>query len=126
MDSKIVWMHNLSMTKVTPNFKQERPTYYFKQWRKYRGLTQEMLAERVGVTPSTISQIEKGKQGFTNSTLEAFAYALSCEPGEILMRDPLKPDSVWSIQDQLQKATLEQRSQISNFIEYVLNSGKAA
>lgn len=114
------------MTKVTPNFKQERPTYFFKQWRKHRGLTQEMLAERVGVTPSTISQLEKGKQGFTNSTLEAFAWALNCNPGDLLMRDPTKPNNIWTIQEQLMKATPEQQHQITDFIEFVLKTGNAA
>ncbi len=114
------------MTKVTPNFKQERPAYFFKQWRKHRGLTQEMLAERIGVSPPTISQIEKGKQGFTNSTLEALAWALNCSPGDLLMRDPTKPNNIWTIQEQLMKATPEQQRQITDFVEFVLKSGQAA
>jgi len=110
----------ISMTKVTPNFKQERPTYYFKQWRKYRGLTQEMLAERIHATPSTISQLETGKQGFTNSTLEALAEALNCQPGDLLMRDPL--NGIWSIQDQLLKAAPEKQKQIEDVVRALLAS----
>jgi DNA-binding Xre family transcriptional regulator len=84
-----------------------------------------MLAERVGMTPSTISQLEKGKQGFTNSTLEAFAWALNCNPGDLLMRDPTKPNNIWTIQEQLMKATPEQQHQISDFIEFVLKGNAA-
>ena len=111
------------MSKVTPNFKQERPTYYFKQWRKYRGLTQEMLAERIHATASTISQLETGKQGFTNSTLEALAEALNCQPGDLLMRDPLKVDAIWSIQDQFLKATPDQQKQIVYLVDVILKTG---
>lgn len=113
----------VSMTKVTPNFKQERPTYYFKQWRKFRGLTQEMLAERIHATPSTISQLETGKQGFTNSTLEALADALNCQPGDLLMRDPLKTDAVWSLRDKFSKATPELQQRITYLVEVLLRDG---
>jgi transcriptional regulator with XRE-family HTH domain len=113
----------ISMSKVTPNFKKERPTYYFKQWRKYRGLTQEMLAERIHATASTISQLETGKQGFTNSTLEALAEALNCQPGDLLMRDPLKVDAIWSIQDQFLKATPDQQKQIVYLVDVILKTG---
>lgn len=113
----------ISMTKVTPNFKKERPSYFFKQWRKHRGLTQEALGERVGLTASSISQLETGKQGFTDSTLEHIAEALNCSPGDLLMRNPLKEDSVWSIQDQLKKATPEQKQQIIYLVDTILKSG---
>lgn len=112
----------VSMTKVTPNFKQERPKYYFKQWRKYRGLTQEALAERIGVTPSTISQLETAKQGFTNSTLEALAEALTCEPGELLMRDPLQTEAIWSIQEQFAKAKPDLQERIVHVVKVLLAS----
>jgi len=74
--------------KVTPHLKQPRPTFFFKAWRKYRGLTQEQVAERVGMSVSSVSQLETGKQGFTDGTLMAFADALRCEPGDLLSRDP--------------------------------------
>ena len=68
--------------------KRGEPVYYFRAWRKYRGLTQEQLAERVEMSVSSISQIETGQQGFTDSTLQALAHALQCEPGDLLSRDP--------------------------------------
>jgi endonuclease YncB( thermonuclease family) len=42
--------------KVTPIPKPSHPRFFFREWRKYRGLNQEALAEIVGVTTSTISQ----------------------------------------------------------------------
>ncbi len=74
--------------KVTPRLKTDRPTYFFKAWRKYRRLTQQQLADRIDSAVSTISQLENGQQGFTDSTLMALADALMCEPGDLLSRDP--------------------------------------
>lgn len=87
--------------KAKPNPKPNRPRYFFREWRKYRGYTQEELAGMIGATAPSISQLEKGKQGFTDSTLVAFAEALSCQPADLLMRNPLDTGAVWSIWDQI-------------------------
>lgn len=85
------------MRQGTPHPKPEKPRYYFKEWRKHAGLTQEQLADRVGVTASSISQLENGKQGFTDTTLEAIAWAVNCEPSDLLGRNPLKEGLVVDI-----------------------------
>ena len=46
---------------------------------------------------STISRIESGKQPYTQDTLEAIADALRCEPADLLMRNPLDADAIWSL-----------------------------
>ena len=84
---------------IQTRFKKPKPRYYFREWRKYRGMTQEELAELVGVSAPSISQLETGKQGFTDTTLASLADALSCGAGDLLMRNPLDPDAVWSIWD---------------------------
>ncbi|AYD00001.1 helix-turn-helix transcriptional regulator [Neorhizobium sp. NCHU2750] len=111
------------MKKVKPNFKKPKARYFFKEWRKHRGLTQEDLAERVGVSTSSISQLERGLQGFTDSTLEAIAEALSCKPGDLLMRNPLDHDAPWSILDTLQKAPEATRQQIVDYANYLMKTG---
>ncbi|MCF6120860.1 helix-turn-helix transcriptional regulator [Mesorhizobium muleiense] len=67
---------------------EAQPVYFFREWRKRRGLNQETLAEMVGLTASSISQLENGKQGFTDSTLAAIARALECRPGDLLLWGP--------------------------------------
>ena len=96
-------------TRVKSRLKQpERRRHFIKEWRKHRGLTQEQLAERIGVAVSTISQLETGKQGYSQPTLEAIADALNCGPADLLMRrppskdDPSDPnDGMWSIWETL-------------------------
>lgn len=70
------------------------PRHYVKEWRKYRGLTQERLAERTPYTPGAISQLETGRTQYTQSMLEALAVALDCKAGDLISRNPLKEGDV--------------------------------
>lgn len=74
---------------MTTAAKDKRPPNFIRQWRKHRGLTQEQLAEAVGMTASSVSQIETGKQGFTDTTLHAIAEALSTTSGNLLSGGPV-------------------------------------
>lgn len=87
---------------VIPNFKKERPPWpLLRKWRKFRGLNQERLAGRLDMSTASISQLETGKTGYTQDTLERLAVALDCQPADLLMRDPTDPVGIWSIWDRL-------------------------
>lgn len=47
-----------------------------KLWREYRGLTQQELADRAGISKPYLSQIETGKRQGTVETLSALARSL--------------------------------------------------
>lgn len=79
------------------------PTF-LKEWRRYRRLTQQQLADRVEIEPgktvgaSTISELERGKQGYTQGMLEAVAVALDCTPSDIINKNPLiVPPEYWQV-----------------------------
>jgi transcriptional regulator with XRE-family HTH domain len=99
------------MGKVRTNFKTKRATH-IRAWRKYRGLSLERLGERVGVTKGALSQLENGTVAYTQPMLEALADALSCEPQDLLMRDPTDPEGIWSIYDSLTPAGKAQAVEI--------------
>lgn len=88
--------------------------HFIKEWRKFRHLTQEQLAERVGYDRSYINKIENGKKRYDQPFLEAAAEALQCEPADLIMRDPTDPGGIWSIWDQIPKA---QRVQAVKILE---------
>ena len=75
--------------------------HYIKEWRKYRGLTQEQLAERIGIARSYLTKIERGARRYDQPFLEAAAEALRCDAGDIITRNPSDPESIWSIWDTL-------------------------
>lgn len=72
----------------------QRHRHFVKEWRKFRGLTQERLAERTPFTTGAISQLETGRTKYTQDMIEALAFALECEPGDLLSRDPTKEGEV--------------------------------
>lgn len=109
--------------KVQTRFKAPpfRPTF-IKQWRKHRGLSQARLGDRVGLSEASISQIENGKQGYSQENLEAIAEALQCEVVDLLIRNPADPEGIWSLWDRAEPA---QRKQIIGMIEGFLRNSAA-
>ena len=55
--------------------------------RKAAGLSQEQLAEKVGMAQADISRIETGKtSAISLDVLNRLCRALKCQPGDILVR----------------------------------------
>lgn len=88
--------------------KQYRRTF-IRQWRMHRGLTLERLADRVDMSVSALSYLERGQSGYTQETLERLAEALMTDPASLLIRNPEDPEAIWSIWDQ---ASEDERRQI--------------
>lgn len=61
---------------------------YIREWREFREVTQEVLADKVGMSAANLSRIERGLQGYTRDNLETIAKALRCEPADLLANDP--------------------------------------
>jgi transcriptional regulator with XRE-family HTH domain len=111
------------MAKNKKILKNTGPNHFIREWRKYRHLTLEQLAERIELTHGAVSQLERGLVNYTQPTLEAIADALQCSPGDLVMRNPLMDDAVWSLQERLAKATPQQRQKSLALIETFLRDG---
>lgn len=106
---------------------EERPrqplrSTFIKQWRKKKGWNQAKLAEAIGVSIATISQIENRETGYKQEYLEGIAVALGCEPADLLVRDPNDPEAIWSLWE---SASPAQRKQIIGIIKGLLSSEAA-
>lgn len=108
---------------VTPHPKPRRRRLFLREWRKYRRLTQERLADQADLTQGMISQLEGGKSDYTGELLERLADALSCDPVDILIRNPLDVDAPWSIWDRLKP---EQRKQAIRMLKTFIDDEAAA
>jgi transcriptional regulator with XRE-family HTH domain len=85
---------------------------FIREWRKHRGLTLERLADRVGLTPSALSMLERGQRGYSQETLEQLAEALGTEPASLLMRNPGDPEAIWTIWEKINPAQREQAARV--------------
>jgi transcriptional regulator with XRE-family HTH domain len=92
--------------------KRQRRRWFLKQWREHRQLSQEALAERVGMTQGMISHLENNRVDYTATHLEMLADALRCEPVDLLIRNPTDPEAPWSIWDTLQPVQKRQAVEI--------------
>lgn len=61
---------------------------YLRDWRLYRGMTLEELADKVGTNKSVISLLENEKRPLSAKWLRKLAEALDTQPGYILDHDP--------------------------------------
>lgn len=61
---------------------------YLQAWRKFRRMTQEELAERVGTTKAVISLLESGDRPLSAKWLRKLAPVLKTSAGHLLDHDP--------------------------------------
>lgn len=78
---------------MKPAQTQTKPTF-LRAWRKYRGLMQDELAQRLDISTAVLSRIERGSQRYNQDFLEAVATVLGCSPVDLLSRDPNEEDEI--------------------------------
>lgn len=90
---------------------------HLREWRKFRKLTQERLAEKAGFVASYISMLETGERGYTLETLETLAQALDISVGMLVDEHPAKTDGLSCL---LKGANADQRSEIAKHASIIL------
>lgn len=95
---------------------RQRRRHFIKEWREYRHLTQEQVADRVGIAATTWGRIENGKSPYNQDFLEEAAYALQCEPWDLINRDPTKEGEVYDLMRHLNE---NQKREAETFIRYL-------
>lgn len=88
---------------MAKRFKKTGPLrpHFIKEWRKSKRVTQAQLADFLGIDKATVSRIERRLIPYTQDLLEAIADRLDCEPADLIIRNPLAPEPIWSIWDQI-------------------------
>ncbi len=78
----------------------DKAPHYLKEWRKFRRMTQQELADAVDTSKSVISDMERGELQLSPKWLRKFAPILKTQPGHILDHDPNTLDNdiidIWS------------------------------
>ena len=107
---------------MAARFKVEtyRHPHFIREWRRYRGLTQEQLAEKLGLTKGSISRVENGEVPYSQDLLEALSTALDTEPGSLLMRPPTESEALWLLWSKAQPA---ERKQLTEMARVIVKTG---
>lgn len=94
-----------------------------KQWRLFREMTVEGLAEAAGMSTGNISAIENRRQGYSDESLAALAAALKTTPGALLTVNPEDgaTGDFWHLWDQ---ATDSQRGQLAEIARTIVRPAK--
>lgn len=79
-----------------------------RQWRQYRDKTLVQVAEELHVTHGYLSKVERGLQPYNQEMLEKLADLYRCDVVDLLIRDPLEPEAIWSIWDRAKPAERRQ------------------
>ncbi len=74
---------------------------FFREWRKHRRLTLEVVAAAIGMTHGNLSKIERDLLPFDQRILYALAEALGADVASLLVRHPKDPDGIWTVWDQI-------------------------
>ncbi|MBB6262659.1 transcriptional regulator with XRE-family HTH domain [Paenochrobactrum gallinarii] len=72
------------------NMENNVKKHFIAEWRQEKCLSQTELARLIDLTPSSISQIESGRTGYTQATLEKIGEALKVSPATLLSCNPLE------------------------------------
>lgn len=102
-----------------PKPKRIRKRHFLKEWRKHCNLTQEVAADRIGITQGVLSRIERGEVPYDQDFLETAAEAYGTSSASLIMRNP-EIDGIWSIQDQLEKADPIKQAEIIEVVKVLL------
>lgn len=95
-----------------------RSRHFITEWRDYLKLTQDEAADRIGVSQSKLSRVERGLTPYDQDFLEEAARAYGISPAHLIACNPLTPESTWSIDLQLLKANEKQKKQITDFVRF--------
>jgi len=66
------------------------PVYLY-EWRRSRAKSLDDMTTPTGLSPSQLSRVENGLQGYTQQILEGYAKALGCRPADLIERPPTDP-----------------------------------
>lgn len=90
--------------------------HYIKEWREFRGYTQDQAAELSGISQSVLARIESGAREYKEHHLTALAGAFMCETWELLGKNPTAaeapPSDIESIWDHIPASNREQARRI--------------
>jgi len=75
---------------MAKRYKSRTPArrHFLRHWREDRGLSQDQVAEAIGISKASVSRVENGITPYTQDVLEAYAVPAPGSPSKLLTREP--------------------------------------
>jgi transcriptional regulator with XRE-family HTH domain len=101
----------------------KRGIHFIRQWREFRQVTQEQLADMLEVDRTTVGKIENQKLPYNQDYLERVSAALGVDIEDLLSVDPLAPSRPTLVWSKIEKAPPDLQEKIRFVIEAMLKAG---
>lgn len=76
---------------------------YLREWRDYRGFTQEQVGEALEVDPTALSRIERGATPWDQFWLQQLSALYKCSIDDLINRDPRREKPIDKLQTRVAK-----------------------
>jgi transcriptional regulator with XRE-family HTH domain len=88
---------------MAKRFKSGAPAqpHFLRYWREHRGLSQDQVADAIGISKASVSRVENGITPYTQDVLESYARVLECTVADLVSRPPSDPEGLWAIWERL-------------------------
>lgn len=80
--------HNVGMNELS-RLADGLPGHFIREWRNFRGLSQEKVEELTGIDRSYLGRIERGRRRYNEAILEKLAKAYQCTPNDLINVPPV-------------------------------------
>ncbi|MFA7308104.1 MAG: helix-turn-helix transcriptional regulator [Hyphomicrobium sp.] len=106
-----------------PKKPRERNRTFMREWRDFRRLSQEEVADKLDIDRSTISRIERGESPYDQDILERLALVYRCDPEDLLAINPFGENKLHIAYSDLRRAPAEIQARAVGYIEAILKAG---
>jgi transcriptional regulator with XRE-family HTH domain len=96
---------------------------FLREWRKFKKLSQEEAADRIGTTQGNLSKIERRDLPYNQDFLEKAALAYGCDPEDLISINPIKPDAPRLVYNKLRQASPAMQKRAIDILEALLKAG---
>jgi transcriptional regulator with XRE-family HTH domain len=103
--------------------KRQRGRHFVREWREYRGLSQEQMASFVYLSRENYGRIEAGKVPYNQDFLELAAAALNCSPGDLISRSPANGSAPSLVLERLSAVDAKTVERAAALLKALVDSG---
>lgn len=100
----------------------KRAKTFLREWRLFRDLSLEAVADMIEVDHSTLQRLEVGNSPYKQDMMEALAVVYMCSTTDLISVDPTKADSIAPVVAELRKADPRVQKQAIAVLEAFLKA----